>query len=109
MIEISTFIGCLICLLYSISVSITFQHPSLGTEASTIFIALTFFSFLLIESHPGFLAPVRLVPGSTACLSFLTLDLTLVNRVHASRAQSVNQQTVPARSSSPRGGARGSI
>lgn len=64
------------CLLFSISVLIMFQRRPLVTETSTTFIAVTFFSFLIIESHPGFLAPLTLVTGSKACLSFPTLDLT---------------------------------
>lgn len=92
------------CLLFSISVSIMFQRRPLVTETSTTFIAVTFFSFLITESHPGFLAPLTLVTGSKACLFFPTLDLTPVNRVHA---QSSHQQTVPAGSSFSCSGAQG--
>lgn len=84
-----------------------FQRRPLVTETSTTFIAVTFFSFLIIESHPGFLAPLTLVTGSKACLSFSTLDLTPVNHVHALPAQSSHQQTVPAGSSFPCSGAQG--
>ena len=96
----------LTCLLFSISVSIMFQRRPLVTETRTFIVwhCSLFSSQNLILAS---LLQLTLVTGTKACLSFPTLNLTPVNRVHALRAQSSHQQTVLAGSSFPCSGAQG--